>query len=577
MLVYGGIRRRICVADRLEAIRKDSVALAGMPDGIARHAALAALFIDAGELTCGIADAEFEVHGSDRPTPAQHAAMSLQMGLAGALRASWNGRMRKAEPCVRHELAALSAVSLPASVSAKPAEGFAFYALYPEAFAAAADRSALPSSTQVIGIRSIGTPLSAMVASALGTAAPLSVRPIGPPFDRELSVSPGFRRRLGAHEGPFAVVDEGPGLSGSSFGAVADLLESEGIDRRRIAFFPSHPGPPGPQAAARRRLRWLKAARHVAAFEDLILARLRAWAEELTGPGATGLEDISGGGWRRYRTGDRPPVNAQQERRKYLLRSGGSTWLLKFAGLGREGERKTAMARALHDAGFSPAVLGWRHGFLVEEWLTDARPLNESNRPRDIGSQIGRYLGFRAASFPAEEGSGSSATELWEMARVNIGKALGAHEARYMDRWSAADLSALQKAIRPVAVDGRLHPWEWLVDGNGRLIKCDAIDHHCAHDLIGCQDIAWDVVGAEVELAIGDEQRQVLRSVLGRAVDDAVLAFYRPCYLAFQLGSYVMAEAAAAPGEQALLSQQAGRYRRMLVRLLLPAAPGVSA
>ena len=34
------------------------------------------------------------------------------------------------------------------------------------------------------------------------------------------------------------------------------------------------------------------------------------------------------------------------------------------------------------------------------------------------------------------------------------------------------------------------------------LLKTDALDHSEGHDLIGCQDIAWDVVGAATELEL---------------------------------------------------------------------------
>ena len=82
----------------------------------------------------------------------------------------------------------------------------------------------------VIGIRSIGTGLAALVAAALGAKPPVTVRPTGHPFRREVSSGPSLHG--GAYRGshaPYAIVDEGPGLSGSSFGAVADWLEARGV------------------------------------------------------------------------------------------------------------------------------------------------------------------------------------------------------------------------------------------------------------------------------------------------------------------------------------------------------------
>ncbi len=391
------------------------------------------------------------------------------------------------------------------------------------------------------------------------------------------------------------MVDEGPGLSGSSFGAVADWLEERGVPAGRIAFFPSHGGAPGPQASDRHRDRWRRAARHVVPFETLVLRaprpehRLEAWVADLLGPAEGPPEEISAGRWRlrRYaREADWPPAHPQQERRKFLLRTGrhgggGGTWLLKFAGLGREGERKAERARALHAAGFTPEVAGFRHGFLVERWIgaEEARPLGRGGLDPDrLAEQVGRYLGFRARAFPADPGRGATPARLWAMARHNAAAAaLGAAATRGLDRWTEAELAALAQRARPVETDNRLHAWEWLVAPDGRLIKCDALDHHAGHDLVGCQDIAWDVVGAAVELELPGPARARLRTVVeaeaGRALDPRLLALFAPCYLAFQLSWHAMAadaaDAAADAAEAARLRQAAGRYADRLRRVLL--------
>ena len=99
-------------------------------------------------------------------------------------------------------------------------EGYSFYALYPEAYLEAA--SALAGTpVHAIGIRSIGLGLAALIAAACDGAMPISVRPVGHPFQRELRLSPALQRRLleGAPDTVYAIADEGPGLSGSSFSA----------------------------------------------------------------------------------------------------------------------------------------------------------------------------------------------------------------------------------------------------------------------------------------------------------------------------------------------------------------------
>jgi hypothetical protein len=122
---------------------------------------------------------------------------------------------------VRAALARLRRVLAPLTPPATPCrvtlpEGFAFYALYPEPYcaaarlwladhAAAADRRAV-----VVGIRSIGTSLAALVAATLRAAGwqahALTIRPTGHPFAREahLDLAP-----IGAAAWGL-VVDEGP-------------------------------------------------------------------------------------------------------------------------------------------------------------------------------------------------------------------------------------------------------------------------------------------------------------------------------------------------------------------------------
>ena len=68
-----------------------------------------------------------------------------------------------------------------------------------------------------------------------------TVRPRGHPFHRELHLSESLENAIRRHaESWFLIVDEGPGLSGSSFVSVALKLERLGIPSDRIVLFPSH-------------------------------------------------------------------------------------------------------------------------------------------------------------------------------------------------------------------------------------------------------------------------------------------------------------------------------------------------
>ncbi|GGE37235.1 hypothetical protein GCM10007276_13340 [Agaricicola taiwanensis] len=61
-----------------------------------------------------------------------------------------------------------------------------------------------------------------------------------------------------------------------------------------------------------------------------------------------------------------------------------------------------------------------------------------------------------------------------------------------------------------------------------------------ADDLVGCQDIAWDIAGAAVELDLSENERAALAERVGRQAKREnsmdLLRVLEPCYVGFQLG-----------------------------------------
>jgi hypothetical protein len=581
MLVYGD---HACEEKPVEALRRlkgDLATIWATAEGIARHGALVAAFIEAGELGQGLSDFEFMERKADARSAMSNTAMRLLIALAQSVARSWSSGFSDLGPIPLSSVEQLQAVELPEIVQISLPEGYAFYALYPESYMTAA-KALMFGSVKIVGLRSIGTSLAAAVAGGVGADGAVTVRPRGHPFDRRLALTRSLQHELlAARNAAFAIVDEGPGLSGSSFGCVADFLEDRGVEPRRMHFFPSHAGDLGPEASPRHRQRWATAQRHVLAFEQLVgrsldpRHRLERWVEDIVGSPVQPLLDISAGAWRKHLHGEErqwPPANPQQERRKFLLRSSAGAWLLKFAGLGRYGAEKLALARVLADAGLTPPVADFRHGFLVERWLEDARPLDPNTHDRaQLVEHLGRYLGFRARHAPASR-PGASLDALWTMAVRNSGLALGDDATRALDRWKT-QLPGLTRHLHPIRGDNRLHTWEWLVVA-GRLIKTDALDHHSAHDLIGCQDLAWDIAGATIEFALTPDERDRLCAIAeqeaARLLVPELIQFLATAYLAFQVGSYTLAAQANAHdlGERSRLRAEAGRYSDALRRTL---------
>lgn len=241
------------------------------------------------------------------------------------------------------------------------------------------------------------------------------------------------------------------------------------------------------------------------------------------------------------------------EKRKFLAVTSDRSWLAKFVGIGKEGERKLALANTLASAGFSPPPAALCHGFLVTPWLKSA--LTHRSPPFE---RVLDYLVFRA-SLPATT-PGASLEQLFAMAVHNFG-----------EHWGISAGDAVRKSLGnpawfapvPCCTDNRMHAWEW-VRGGDIWYKLDALDHHAAHDMVGCQDITWDLAGAAVELGLSNTERDDLVKALAtrirRNVPHGFVVASELCYLGFQMGLWTMALARNGQEEQEGIRALIGRY-----------------
>lgn len=520
MLVYGDRQEDVATSDWLARLHDD--------DGRwLSHDALRDRFIALSGLAQGVADADFAACGMDRRRPAESPLLEALVSLGSVLLQSWD------EGCSGAIAPPLPSVGdAPPQVIVREGEGYAHYALYPEAYGVAARQVRLLAPPLVLGLRSIGSGLAAMAAAALNAPLPVTLRPGGDPFARSLKIAPELAETILAGERHYVIVDEGPGLSGSSFGSVADWLEDHGIAADRIAFLPGHSGELGPQASERHRTRWQMAQRPQAQVD-----RLAGWVGDVVGP-IDEWTDLSAGAWRpRWNAPEEqwPPIVPAWERMKYLVRAGGRSWQVRFAGLGTSGRDKLELAKLLETSELGPEVGGLTHGWLIQRWHDDAVPTLPTE------AELRGYLALRA---DLDAPQGASLAELVSVANRNVPTLAG---------WTPG-IATLQNRVRPVRIDGRLHRHEWLRLPGGRLLKADALDHHRGHDLIGAQDIAWDEAGAAVELEIE------LPSANPR-----LTAFYRVAYCAFQIGAHELGKAMSPAEEQPRLEAAVARYRLALV------------
>jgi hypothetical protein len=516
------------------------------------------LFVDFGEAYAAAADADLPaIDDVDRDLDAWNQVLAaLAHAVCACAEGDREGLARALQEASRRspDLEPL-ADRLPL-VPAKTAEGFAYFALYPEQYALAANdfvASAAPRTLTCLGLRGIGAPLAFVVAAAaerLGIRASIiTARPRGHPFDRRLILSAALKTRLAEHaSGHGAVVDEGPGLSGSSFAAGREALLDAGFAAERIALFPSW----RTSGASLRSERGRRVFRDVPQFvADFDRVRPRdAW------------EDLSAGRWRVVVCGrdERPwpAVHPQHERRKH--RSPDGRIVERFAGIGRHGRALRARAARLADAGYAAWPRGMDRGFLRQDWIRGT-PV-ERITPDGLNT-IAAYLAFLARTFST--GRRATTDDLAQMMRINGEAADGA--AVTID---FAALEARAKAFDEpeVAIDGRMLPHDWLL-AHGRLMKTDALDHHADDFLPGCRDIAWDVAGTIVEFELDDDAASALidryARVAGDAAIDGRLEFYVPAYAAYRYGyTALAAESLGGTVDGMRFTRAKDRYRRLL-------------
>lgn len=500
--------------------------------------AIADALIQAGELEAGLADAGIScVNEITRVTDA----------LANALCTGERQYAEEARELTRH-------VSVSEQVVVSPPEGFTYYALHPLDFHHASVKLALQApSFAIVGIRSIGTTLSAIVLAFLKRQHPASritVRPKGHPYSRTTSFTQEEERWIferntaGAH---FIIVDEGPGRSGSTFLSVADALLRLGVQRERITLLGSRQPDPSQLLAADAAKRWAQF--HFVSASSSVTRRF------------DGDLYAGGGCWRNLllpKTEPWPESWSQMERLKFI--SADRQTLFKFEGMGRIGADMRERAFSLAAEGFTPTAADAAAGYLGYEVLPGpiltAKDLNA-----ELLDFMANYCVFRTQHFSIDTGSES---QLRQMLEFNVPNEFGCEVILPEETFST---------LNPIVVDGRMQPHEWVSRGGHGFLKTDAISHGDDHFFPGPCDIAWDLAGIVVEWQLG---RQDINTLIGKFErlsgtnkTAARLPAYMLAYSMFRLGFCKMAsESVSDHAEQARLRSAYIRYRSVAEELL---------
>jgi hypothetical protein len=442
--------------------------------------------------------------------------------------------------------ARLASLGMPATVSSSVPEGFAYYALHPEAYAIAATNLVPKSgSVLVVGVRSIGTTLSAIARAALAArgvrAWRMTVRPRGAPYSRRLDLDDEQRAavlRARDRGASVLVVDEGPGISGSTFLATAEAISATGFGADdRITLVCSHEPRPETLAAPDAALRFARFGVAVAPCDVHV---------------PESALDLSAGSWRSHvydGTTGWPASFTQTERRKLLL---SDSRLAKFEGLGRSGRAAIARAASLAAAELAPEPRDEGDGWVSYRWA--GAPLHRSDLDVDVIDRLAAYCAKRSALCPGNTPSPDFA----DMVAKNLELAL-----------TGTGVGAMSLALpieRLCVTDGRMAPHEWLRRDDGSLVKSDGIAHGDDHFFPGPTDIAWDLGGAVVEWGLDRAATERLLTTYWRLSGDHVrprLAAWTLAYAVFRLAfSQVGLDAATgSPDEATRLARDVDRYR----------------
>jgi hypothetical protein len=482
-------------------------------------------------------------------------------------------------------------------------EGFAFYSLYPGQYILAAERwsedhsSARERNVALIGLRSIGTTLSAIVAAALNRIGwrtrRITVRPNGHAFERRVELA---HDAIGSARLAI-VVDEGPGLSGSSMAAVAIAAQELGVDATAISFFPAHKNGPGPTASQSVREIWRATKRYTADISELrwnghsLEQLLVADAEEFSGGAVAMIEDVSGGSWRRFAYANEsewPAIDVAFERTKFLVTlSTGRRLLWKFEGLRTMpwiADRtdfdliveRFRLQRSNGDVivcppprndtsiGSSPGVAA-RLGFVMKPWI-EGRRLTTTDRFK-ASEAVGDYISRIGRGPIAPDEALHSVDRLETMLHKNADGLI-----------SRSLIEELADAARRVSStypqksygDGRMSPHEFVAPSEHTFFKADSEGHDCDHTMVGAQSVLWDFAGFAVEWAFNGREVELVASTAGMTVpcigSSAAFQFHRLAYAAFRLGMVTMNLPRADESEQHRLKAAARFYEAAIAR-----------
>ncbi|HLV30499.1 MAG TPA: hypothetical protein VKY57_02900 [Chitinispirillaceae bacterium] len=509
------------------------------------------LLIDCGELETGITDCLSGENGEISASLINLCRL-VSINTGKIVCKLWQEKTLSNETVfIRNSINKIKVMEIPKNIKVNVPEGFVYYGLYPETYIDAANRfyeKYEPDNVICIGIRSIGTQLSALVSAQLQindcNVQSFTVRLKGHPFSRYLVLSEELEDFVrDCKQCWFIIVDEGPGLSGSTIGGTVNKLLILGVDSKKIVIFPSWESDGRNFVSRTAREIWPEFEKFVGEFQHLWIKS----GKLENGFNCDILHEFSAGLWRKHllqSEKEYPAVHPHHEKRKYLLRSRGKEnnriLLAKFVGLGNYGKEIVKRGKILGKSGFSPEIIGYGNGFVIMPFI-EGVPMKSHDVDEVFMEFVAEYFALINNEFPAE------LTATWEnmtaMILQNTTEGLGNDWVEKAQRViKQFPSSSYQHNV--VSIDGHVMSHEWIKTENG-FKKVDSLEHWSDQFFIGCQNIAWDIAGFIIEFELEEKMKRKLVDHYIRLTNDvdieSRLPFYLTAYCAFRIGYITLA------------------------------------
>lgn len=369
-------------------------------------------------------------------------------------------------------------------------EGFAYYAVYPEQYRRAVDKYFLENKNDVvvIGLRNIGTALSAVVSSELIrnniNVKSFTLRPRGEWYNRYQIFSQKLKTFIYENKNSnFLIVDEGPGKTGTSISGTIKELNKLGITFNNIIIFPSY----YPDLSKLDEV-WSKCKIYVQLFNPIEENKKYEKIEKIEGKNIF-------------------------DKLKYKLHYNNDNYFCKFVGLGEYGIKAFDKAKIFYENDFSPEPLKLEDGFIYFKYIDNF--LKKDYIVEDFLIFAAKYYSFLIKKFKTIPSH--SFNELDEIISYNLNEKI---QRKFEEQYA-------------IEIDGLPELSSFCKIGN-KFYKTGNNNYPLRHTLPGNIDYHYDLAAFIIENKLSKEQIKIFLNGVEAKKEEEKIIYYGLLYKAIK-------------------------------------------